>query len=79
MTQQGQIKPQVIEPTQRAKPLLLMILDGWGYSPTYEGNAIAQASIPNFRDLEISYPRTLLKASGEAVGLPSGQMGNSEV
>lgn len=79
MTQQGQIKPQVIEPTQRAKPLLLMILDGWGYSPTYEGNAIAQASIPNFRDLESSYPRTLLKASGEAVGLPSGQMGNSEV
>jgi 2,3-bisphosphoglycerate-independent phosphoglycerate mutase len=56
-----------------------MIMDGWGYSPTYEGNAIAQASLPNFRSLESSYPGTLLKASGETVGLPAGQMGNSEV
>lgn len=61
------------------KPILLMIIDGWGYSPTYEGNAIAQASLPNFRSLESSYPGTLLKASGETVGLPAGQMGNSEV
>ena len=79
MTQQEQSKPQVNESAQRVKPLLLMILDGWGYSPTYEGNAIAQAFLPNFRYLESSYPRTLLKASGEAVGLPAGQMGNSEV
>jgi phosphoglycerate mutase (EC 5.4.2.1) len=56
-----------------------MIMDGWGYSPAYEGNAIAQASLPNFRSLESSYPGTLLKASGESVGLPAGQMGNSEV
>lgn len=61
------------------KPLLLMILDGWGYSPEYKGNAIAQANLPNFRRLEAEYPRTLLAASGEAVGLPAGQMGNSEV
>lgn len=61
------------------KPLLLMILDGWGYSPVFKGNAIAQAQKPNFERLLQSYPHTLIKASGEAVGLPEGQMGNSEV
>lgn len=61
------------------KPLVLMILDGWGYSSQREGNAIAQASLPNFQRLEQDYPHTLLEASGEAVGLPKGQMGNSEV
>lgn len=61
------------------KPLLLMILDGWGYSPELKGNAIAQAQKPNFDQLLQSYPHTLLQASGEAVGLPAGQMGNSEV
>lgn len=61
------------------KPLLLMILDGWGYSPVSQGNAIDQAHKPNFDHLLASYPHTLLEASGEAVGLPAGQMGNSEV
>ncbi|MHB1652389.1 MAG: 2,3-bisphosphoglycerate-independent phosphoglycerate mutase [Desulfitobacteriaceae bacterium] len=61
------------------KPLLLLILDGWGYSAEKFGNAIAQAELPNFRRLEATYPQTLLQASGEAVGLPVGQMGNSEV
>ncbi len=61
------------------KPLLLMILDGWGYSPVLEGNAIAQAKKPNFDRLLQDYPHTLIQASGEAVGLPAGQMGNSEV
>ena len=61
------------------KPLLLMILDGWGHREAIEGNAIAQANLPNFRRLETTYPHTLLQASGEAVGLPEGQMGNSEV
>lgn len=61
------------------KPLLLMILDGWGYSPETKGNAIAQAHKPNYDHLLKTYPHTLLKASGEAVGLPEGQMGNSEV
>jgi 2,3-bisphosphoglycerate-independent phosphoglycerate mutase len=62
-----------------AKPLLLMILDGWGHRAAIEGNAIAQANLPNFRRLENTYPHTDLQASGEAVGLPHGQMGNSEV
>jgi len=62
-----------------SKPLFLMILDGWGCRDTSEGNAIAQANIPNFQRLEKEYPYTTLQASGEDVGLPSGQMGNSEV
>ncbi|HEY8910765.1 MAG TPA: 2,3-bisphosphoglycerate-independent phosphoglycerate mutase [Desulfosporosinus sp.] len=61
------------------KPLLLMILDGWGHRVATEGNAIAQANLPNFHRLENTYPHTTLQASGEAVGLPDGQMGNSEV
>jgi len=56
-----------------------MILDGWGHRAAIEGNAIAQANLPNFRRLEETYPHTFLQASGEAVGLPDGQMGNSEV
>lgn len=64
---------------EAAKPLFLMILDGWGCREAAEGNAIAQANIPNFKRLEKEYPFTTLQASGEAVGLPKGQMGNSEV
>jgi 2,3-bisphosphoglycerate-independent phosphoglycerate mutase len=62
-----------------AKPLLLMILDGWGHREETEGNALAQANLPNFKHLESTYPHTILQASGEGVGLPDGQMGNSEV
>ncbi len=61
------------------KPILLMILDGWGHREEIEGNAIAQAKVPNFHRLEETYPHTFLDASGEEVGLPEGQMGNSEV
>ncbi|MGE4273082.1 MAG: 2,3-bisphosphoglycerate-independent phosphoglycerate mutase [Desulfitobacterium sp.] len=61
------------------KPLVLMILDGWGYSPQTEGNAIAQAQKPHFDRLFKEYPHTFITASGEEVGLPIGQMGNSEV
>lgn len=61
------------------KPVLLMILDGWGYSQDKEGNAIAHAQKPNFDRLFAEYPHTFLTASGEEVGLPAGQMGNSEV
>ena len=61
------------------RPLLLMILDGWGHSEIREGNAIAQADLPNFRYLEKTYAHTLLRAAEGAVGLPEGQMGNSEV
>ncbi|MGL4510512.1 2,3-bisphosphoglycerate-independent phosphoglycerate mutase [Cetobacterium sp.] len=62
------------------KPLMLMVLDGWGYNPNAtEKNAIAEAKPENFERLFNTYPHTLIKASGEAVGLPEGQMGNSEV
>ncbi len=61
------------------KPLVLTILDGWGYSPAVEGNAIALARKPNYDRLLAEYPNTLLHTSGPHVGLPEGQMGNSEV
>ncbi len=62
-----------------SKPLFLMILDGWGCRDATEGNAIALAKLPNFKHIESTYPYTTLHSSGEAVGLPCGQMGNSEV
>ena len=62
-----------------APRVVLVVLDGWGYRPEREGNAIELASTPNWHRLWRSYPRTLLDASGLAVGLPQGQMGNSEV
>ncbi len=61
------------------RPLLLMILDGWGYNPEKEGNAILEARTPRILDLMDKYLKTLLNASGNYVGLPEGQMGNSEV
>src|SRR5574341_46262 len=61
------------------KPVLLIVLDGWGISPNAEGNAIAAAHAPIYASLLKEYPYTTLQASGEAVGLPEGQMGNSEV
>jgi len=61
------------------RPTLLMILDGFGYNPNKEGNAIAAANIPNINALLSAYPHTLLGTSGMDVGLPVGQMGNSEV
>ncbi len=60
-------------------PLALIIIDGWGYSPTREGNAIALADTPYYDQLLNDYPHTLLEASGTRVGLPAGIMGNSEV
>ncbi|MDQ3222991.1 MAG: 2,3-bisphosphoglycerate-independent phosphoglycerate mutase [Gemmatimonadota bacterium] len=59
--------------------VVLVVLDGWGYTPAREGNAIELASTPVWHRLWDSFPRTLLDASGLAVGLPEGQMGNSEV
>ena len=58
---------------------LLLILDGWGYSPSAENNAIALANTPNWDHLVAKYPNTLIGTSGASVGLPDGQMGNSEV
>jgi 2,3-bisphosphoglycerate-independent phosphoglycerate mutase len=60
-------------------PLVLVILDGFGYSPTREGNAIALARTPHFDEWFANYPNTLVETSGEAVGVAAGQMGNSEV
>jgi 2,3-bisphosphoglycerate-independent phosphoglycerate mutase len=57
----------------------LIILDGWGIAPDSKGNAISQASIPFFKKLMTEYPSATLSTSGEDVGLPEGQMGNSEV
>jgi 2,3-bisphosphoglycerate-independent phosphoglycerate mutase len=63
----------------RPKPLVLIILDGWGYSPKIEANAIALARKPTYDRLLREYPNTLIHTSGPFVGLPEGQMGNSEV
>ncbi len=65
--------------TQARRPLMFMILDGWGYREAREGNAILTARTPNLDRLTEEYPWCFLEASGEAVGLPEGQMGNSEV
>jgi 2,3-bisphosphoglycerate-independent phosphoglycerate mutase len=65
--------------TSRPAPVVLLVLDGWGYRAQREGNAIAMATVPNWDKLWARAPRTLLAASEEAVGLPCGQMGNSEV
>ncbi len=59
--------------------VVLVILDGWGIAPPGPGNAVELADTPVFDRLWARYPHTTLKASGEAVGLPPGQMGNSEV
>jgi len=61
------------------KPLVLVILDGWGYREERESNAILQANTPVMDKLWASYPHTLISGSGMDVGLPDGQMGNSEV
>ncbi len=61
------------------KPVMLIILDGWGYRPANEGNAISLAHTPFLDSLQTQYPQTRLLCAGEAVGLPPGVMGNSEV
>lgn len=61
------------------KPVMLVVLDGWGIGKKYEGNAIHLANTPNFDRILKSNPYTEVEASGLAVGLPIGQMGNSEV
>ncbi len=63
----------------RPKPLVLIILDGWGYRAETKANAIALARKPNYDRLLRDYPNTLIYTSGPHVGLPDGQMGNSEV
>ncbi len=68
-----------IMPAALKRPVALVVLDGWGYRAEREGNAIALAETPTWDALWRGSSRTLLHASGRAVGLPTGQMGNSEV
>jgi 2,3-bisphosphoglycerate-independent phosphoglycerate mutase len=65
--------------SKRVKPILLTVLDGWGYRAESQGNAIALARKPVYDELLRKFPNTLIDTSGPAVGLPEGQMGNSEV
>src|SRR5438034_8660635 len=64
---------------KRPKPLVLTVLDGWGYRAETKGNAIALARKPAYDELLRKFPNTLIQTSGPFVGLPEGQMGNSEV
>ena len=66
-------------PSKRPKPIVLTVLDGWGYRAETKGNAIALARKPNYDRLLEEFPNTLIHTSGPSVGLPEGQMGNSEV
>ena len=64
---------------KRPKPIVLTVLDGWGYRAETKGNAIALARKPTYDSLIKNFPNTLIHTSGPFVGLPEGQMGNSEV
>src|ERR1700743_894245 len=65
--------------TKRPKPIVLTVLDGWGYRPESQDNAIALAPKPTYDSLLKIFPNTPIHTSGPSVGLPEGQMGNSEV
>src|SRR5215475_15764235 len=64
---------------KRPKPIVLTVLDGWGYRAESQGNAIALARKPTYDSLIKNFPNTVINTSGPSVGLPDGQMGNSEV
>src|SRR5258708_3052171 len=64
---------------KRPKPLVLTVLDGWGHRVETKGNAVALARKPTYDELLRKFPNTLIQTSGPSVGLPEGQMGNSEV
>src|SRR5262245_42780961 len=64
---------------QKRRPVMLVVLDGWGWREEAADNAIRQARTPSFDHLWATCPHAFLHTSGEDVGLPSGQMGNSEV
>src|SRR5437660_12886081 len=64
---------------QQRRPVMLVVLDGWGWREDAADNAVRQARTPNFDRLWASCPHALLHTSGADVGLPPGQMGNSEV
>ena len=64
---------------QKRRPVMLVVLDGWGWRDDAADNAVRQARTPTFDRLWASCPHAFLRTSGEDVGLPPGQMGNSEV
>ncbi|MGI8495084.1 MAG: 2,3-bisphosphoglycerate-independent phosphoglycerate mutase [Pyrinomonadaceae bacterium] len=78
MNDQSEIRNPKSEIARR-RPVALIIIDGWGYSPRREGNAIALAHTPYYDEISTKYPKTLLEASGARVGLKEGVSGNSEV
>ena len=67
------------KPNTAKKPIVLAIMDGWGYSENPENNAILSANTPLWDKLWATGSRNFIHTSGEKVGLPEGQMGNSEV
>jgi 2,3-bisphosphoglycerate-independent phosphoglycerate mutase len=69
----------VSQASLRPKPVVLLILDGWGHREEVADNAVAQATLPNWQRLLATAPNTLIHTEGRHVGLPDGQMGNSEV
>src|SRR5581483_6408317 len=72
-------KPKVTVRPGKIKPVVLLVLDGWGIAPPSPGNAISQANPTNFNFYRENYPNSQLLASGEAVGLPADEVGNTEV
>src|SRR5260221_1993996 len=72
-------KPKLKVKPGKLMPTVLIILDGWGTAPPSPGNAITLANIPNFHKYMSYYPHGELIASGESVGLPAGEVGNTEV
>ena len=77
MNEQSQMENSQTQTPKR--PLALIILDGWGYSDSTAGNAIALAHTPNYDEISLKYPKTLLAAAGLRVGLPTDTAGSSEV
>src|SRR6185437_10141820 len=75
----GQGGARIVAEKQLVRPVMLMVLDGWGWREDAADNAVRQASTPNFDRLWNSGPHAFLRTSGLDVGLPPGQMGNSEV
>src|SRR5215475_12969219 len=64
---------------QTHRPVMLVVLDGWGWREDKADNAVLQARTPTFDRIRANCPHSLLRTSGKDVGLPNGQMGNSEV
>jgi 2,3-bisphosphoglycerate-independent phosphoglycerate mutase len=79
VTRMNELSPASRLNSTRPRPAVLCVLDGWGYRPNGPDNAIAAARHPNFERMMRECPHALLATSGRAVGLPDGQMGNSEV